>query len=177
MIKTVLIRSLWLISLVFLLSASNTAELAALELTAPYPINEANRRTYTPHVQRAAQKHKLDPALLHAIISAESGYNPQAVSPKGALGLMQILPETARDLGLSDPLEPLANIDAGAKHIKRLLKLYPNIQLALAAYNAGEGAVARNRRTIPPYPETQRFVVRVLNFYLLYRQRGLGVEF
>ncbi|HXH01773.1 MAG TPA: lytic transglycosylase domain-containing protein [Candidatus Competibacteraceae bacterium] len=143
-------------------------------LRPPHPINEAGRRRYTPHIERIARSQRIDPALIHAVISAESGYDTHAVSPKGAMGLMQILPETAAELGLADPFEPLANIEAGVRHLKRLMRRYPNIQIALAAYNAGEGAVERRTRTIPPYPETQRYVVRVLHFYMVYRRQGAG---
>jgi soluble lytic murein transglycosylase-like protein len=139
------------------------------QLQGLYPINPAKRRQYAPLIEAAARRYRLDPALLHAVISAESGYEPDAVSPRGAIGLMQLMPETATELGVN-PWDPAANIDGGARHLARLKRQYPDIRLALAAYNAGEGAVSRHRRTIPPYPETRRYVVRVLHYYMALRQ-------
>lgn len=112
-------------------------------------------------IDKAAQKHNVDPNLVRALIKQESNFNPSAVSNKGAMGLMQLMPGTARQLGVSDPFDPQQNVDAGVKHLKQLLDNYNgDVRLGLAAYNAGEGAVARNKG-VPPYRETQNYVKRI----------------
>jgi len=109
-------------------------------------------------VERAAAQHSVPAALLHSVIKVESNYNAAAVSPKGALGLMQLIPETARRFGVADVFNPADNIQGGAKYLRYLLDLYGgDYPLALAAYNAGEGAVAKYR-AVPPYPETQNYL-------------------
>jgi len=109
-------------------------------------------------VERAAVQHSLPPALIHSVIKVESNYNPAAVSSKGALGLMQLIPATARRFGVSDAFDPIDNIQGGAKYLRYLLDLYGgDYPLALAAYNAGEGAVAKYG-TVPPYAETQNYL-------------------
>ena len=109
-------------------------------------------------VERAAAQHSLPAALLHSVIKVESNYNPTAVSPKGAQGLMQLIPATARRFGVSDAFDPADNIQGGAKYLRYLLDLYGgDYPLALAAYNAGEGAVAKYG-TVPPYAETQNYL-------------------
>jgi soluble lytic murein transglycosylase-like protein len=128
-------------------------------------INEANRQRYAAQIALVANKYGLDPRLIHAVISAESAYNPGAVSPKGAMGLMQLMPGTADRFGVDDPFDPLANLHGGARYLRWLMDKFNNLQLALAAYNAGEGAVIRYGNTIPPYEETRVYVSRVLNFY------------
>ncbi|MDX1654917.1 MAG: lytic transglycosylase domain-containing protein [Candidatus Competibacteraceae bacterium] len=158
-----------LAGLVLLLGAGSAdAQLPGFE--PPHPINETNRSRYSSAIERAARRQRLDPALVHAVISAESGYNPRAVSSKGAMGLMQLMPATARLYGVDDPFDPVANIEAGTRYLRRMVDRFKNLSLALAAYNAGPGAVARYRNTIPPYLETRRYVVRVTNFYIHYRQ-------
>lgn len=117
-------------------------------------------------VSATAQRNSLDPRLLHALIAVESGYNPEAVSPKGAVGLMQLMPGTARRYGIQDPRDPLQNLQAGARYLSDLLRMFDNdVSLALAAYNAGEQAVIRHGRRIPPYPETTAYVPKVLALY------------
>lgn len=123
-------------------------------------------------VSTAAQEHALDPALLHAVISVESGFNPRAQSPKGAQGLMQLMPETARRLGVQDAWDPQQNIQGGARYLRGLLDQFDgNLELALAAYNAGENAVLRYGRQIPPYRETLAYVPRVLAEYASFGKR------
>lgn len=117
----------------------------------------------------AAERHDLDPAWLRAIAHAESGFRADAVSPKGALGVMQLLPATAKDYGVTDPFSAAQSIAAGARHLARLLRLYDGDRvLAAAAYNAGEGTVARYGG-IPPYHETVAYVAKVDALYALYR--------
>ncbi len=112
-------------------------------------------------VERVAGEQSLPPELLHSVIQVESNYNPNAVSPKGAQGLMQLIPATARRFGVADAFDPLENIRGGAAYLKYLLGLYGgNYTLALAAYNAGEGAVARYG-DVPPFPETSDYLKQV----------------
>jgi soluble lytic murein transglycosylase-like protein len=135
----------------------------------PFRVNKANQKLYTPAIDRIAKKHRLDPALVHAVISVESGYNPRAVSPKGAMGLMQLMPATAERFGVKDPYDPTSNIDGGVRYLRWLMKHFKNPRLAVAAYNAGENAVKQYKNTVPPYPETQHYVIKVLNLYMYYR--------
>ena len=110
----------------------------------------------------AARRHNLDPSLVQAVVAVESGFRPDAVSPKGAQGLMQLMPATARYLGVKDSLDPVDNLDGGTRYLRGLLARYNgDVRRALAAYNAGEGAVARHGG-VPPYPETLAYVRRVL---------------
>lgn len=112
-------------------------------------------------IDAAASKHNVDANLVRAIIKQESNFNPTAVSHAGAMGLMQLMPGTARALGVTNPFDPQQNVDAGVRHLKKLLNDYNgDVALSLAAYNAGEGAVARNNG-VPPYPETQDYVKRI----------------
>ncbi|MCP5423644.1 MAG: lytic transglycosylase domain-containing protein [Gammaproteobacteria bacterium] len=142
-------------------------------LKKPVKINKANQKRFAPPIERIARQHQLEPALVHAVISAESGYNPRAVSSKGAMGLMQLMPDTARRFGVTDPFDPEANIQGGVRYLRWLLNQFNSIKLAVAAYNAGENAVIRYRNNIPPYDETRIYVFRVINFYLYYRLIGI----
>jgi soluble lytic murein transglycosylase-like protein len=122
----------------------------------------AAAQQYLPQVQQAAARYGVDPALIEAVIQQESGWNPQATSASGAAGLMQLMPATARGLGVSDPYDPAQSIDAGARYLRGQLDRYHgDVRLALAAYNAGPGAVAQYGG-VPPYPETQNYVAAVL---------------
>jgi soluble lytic murein transglycosylase-like protein len=145
-------------------------EMPALEAVAPGQVSGTNRRRLTPHIERVATRYQVEPALVHALIAVESGFDPNAVSPRGAIGLMQLLPETALDYGVQDPRDPIANLHAGTRHLRRLLNRYRNISHALAAYNAGEGTMDGARRQVTLL-ETRRFVVRVIGLYQRYRGR------
>ena len=117
-------------------------------------------------VGRVAASVGADPRLMHAIIAAESGYNARALSSKGAIGLMQLMPATARRYGVTDAWDPEQNLRGGALYIVDLLKQFDNdVSLAVAAYNAGETAVIRGGRRIPDFRETRAYVPRVLSFY------------
>jgi len=143
------------------------------EVPKPGQISRSNQQQLLPIIQRYAKQYKVQAALIHAVIAAESGYNPVAVSSAGAIGLMQLMPTTAADYGISsarDLYEPEINIDVGTRHLKGLLQRYRNISHAIAAYNAGEGATDRYRRAVP-YLETRKYVVRVLKFYQRYKTR------
>jgi soluble lytic murein transglycosylase-like protein len=116
-------------------------------------------------VAETARRHGLAPELVMAVISVESGFEPKAVSPKGAQGLMQLMPATAKELGVADPLDPAANVDGGTRYLRDLVARYGgDLRKALAAYNAGMGAVARHGG-VPPYKETREYVDRVLKRY------------
>jgi soluble lytic murein transglycosylase-like protein len=117
---------------------------------------------YADIVARAASKHDLDPALLAAVAHVESRFNPQAVSPKGAQGILQLMPQTAKRFGVKDAFDATQNVEAGARYLSWLLTRYEGrTDLALAGYNAGENAVDRYKG-IPPYPETRTYVTRVM---------------
>ena len=121
---------------------------------------------YQQQVEHAARVHAIDPALLHAIIAVESDASPVAVSRKGAIGLMQVLPATGRRFGATNLFNPAQNIDAGARYLRVLAAMFNNdLPLVLAAYNAGENAVTRYGNRIPPYPETTHYVSRVIQRY------------
>ncbi len=126
----------------------------------------ARSAQYDPIIEKAAASSSVAPDLLRAVIVVESGFNAHAVSRKGAVGLMQLMPETARRYGASDRYDPGQNVQAGARHLKSLIDRYGrDLKLALAAYNAGEEAVDRHGGRIPPYRETQAYVPRVLKIY------------
>jgi soluble lytic murein transglycosylase-like protein len=118
---------------------------------------------YEPLIQQSAASHGVEAKLVKAIIQTESAYNPGARSPKGAMGLMQLMPQTARQYEARNAYDPRANIEAGVKYLKTLLDQF-ELPLAIAAYNAGEGAV-RRFGGIPPFPETQDYVTKVLSLY------------
>jgi membrane-bound lytic murein transglycosylase B len=116
-------------------------------------------------IEQAAARHNVDPNLVRAVVKVESNFNPNAVSRKGAMGLMQLMPSTARQLKVKNPFDPEQNVDAGVRHLKQLLESYGgDVKLTLAAYNAGAGAVARSSG-VPHFAETQNYVRRITNLY------------
>jgi soluble lytic murein transglycosylase-like protein len=116
-------------------------------------------------IVQAAARHNVDPNLVRAVVKVESNFNPNALSRKGAMGLMQLMPSTARQLNVKNPFDPEQNVDAGVRHLKQLLESYGgDIKLTLAAYNAGAGAVARSSG-VPRYAETQNYVRRITDLY------------
>ena len=128
------------------------------------------RSRYTSQIQAAAQASNLDPALIHAVISAESGYNPSARSRAGAVGLMQLMPETAARYSVTNRWDPEQNIHGGSRYLRDLMQMFNNdLRLALAAYNAGENAVVKYGNRIPPYRETIAYVPKVMTYYRKYR--------
>jgi soluble lytic murein transglycosylase-like protein len=123
-------------------------------------------RRYSPIIETASRSHGVEVALVHAVITAESGYNPGAVSRAGARGLMQLMPETARRYGVRNIMDPSENIQGGVKYLRELLTMFNGDKaLAVAAYNAGENAVIRYGNRIPPYAETTHYVPKVLGLY------------
>ncbi|MEK6604752.1 MAG: lytic transglycosylase domain-containing protein [Nitrospirota bacterium] len=143
--------------------------LARLKPTLPASkLNEA--------ILHTSHKHSLSPALVHAVIRAESAYNPNAVSSKGAMGLMQLMPGTASLLKVSNPYDPEENISGGVRYLRYLLDRFGgNLELALAAYNAGESRVLRTNQ-IPRISETQQYVRKVIRFYLDFSKEGIGAR-
>ncbi|HYD96972.1 MAG TPA: lytic transglycosylase domain-containing protein [Noviherbaspirillum sp.] len=137
------------------------------------PQLSARRSALEPLLQRAAAAHGIQPALLKAIIEVESGFNAQARSPKGAVGLMQVMPATAARYGRFDLYSPEQNLDVGARYLRDLLALFNgNVRLAVAAYNAGENAVIRHGRQIPPYAETIKYVPMVMERYSRFQSQA-----
>ena len=178
------LRFLWvLVPLVILGAASRTGEAEAVVpaetphgeerapevVAAPVAVPEPpppEARRFAKIVEDISRTHGVDAALVHALILAESSYDPDAISGAGASGLMQLMPETAKRHGVRDPFDPADNIRGGVKHLKQLLALFDgDVELAIAAYNAGENAVIRAGYRIPPYAETERFVPRVIGHY------------
>jgi soluble lytic murein transglycosylase-like protein len=124
----------------------------------------ADPSAYDEIIKKVAMAHRVDVALIKAVVHAESGFNPRALSKKGASGLMQLMPETARRYGVLDPFDPAQNLSGGVLYLKDLLRIFnDNHRLAIAAYNAGENAVKRYKG-VPPYEETRAYVRKVLRF-------------
>jgi soluble lytic murein transglycosylase-like protein len=127
---------------------------------------------YDSIIEKAATAESVEPNLLRAVIVVESGFNSRAVSKRGAMGLMQLMPATATRFGVSNPYDPLQNVHAGARYLKFLIDRFgQDVRLALAAYNAGEDAVDRNGGQIPPFSETMAYVPRVMKIYQMLRSQ------
>lgn len=140
---------------------------AAAPMTSPGDKHWLTRsRAFDPYIESAAREAQVQPQLVRAIIVVESAFNPKAVSRRGAIGLMQLLPETARRYGASNAFDPQQNIAAGTRYLRDLIARYgDNLELVLAAYNAGADAVERYGKRIPPYSETRQYVPAVLSIY------------
>jgi soluble lytic murein transglycosylase len=140
------------------------------ELKGDKPAATLASSRYDDLITKASEAHGVSFCLLKAIIRAESGFNPKAVSPKGAMGLMQIMPETVKRLDVTDPFDPWENIMGGARYFKTMLERFGGtLRLAIAAYNAGPDVVDQYGG-VPPYPETQKYVKQVLRFYNHYKK-------
>jgi soluble lytic murein transglycosylase-like protein len=138
-------------------------EAATPAATEPLEASTPAAVPYGEIIDKVAAEQGVNAKLVRALVQVESAYRPRARSPKGAMGLMQLMPATARQYGVADPYDPTSNIQAGIKHLKSLLQRFPkSVALALAAYNAGEGAVTRFN-AIPPYAETRNYVSRILS--------------
>lgn len=132
----------------------------------PWVPSADDMKRYAAIIDNAAKSNQLDAALVHAVIKAESSYNPNAVSPKGAMGLMQLMPDTAKRFGVVNAFDPVENINAGTRYLRELLRLFNgNLELAIAGYNAGEGAVMKAGNAIPAFNETRAYVPKVLAYY------------
>ncbi len=145
--------------------------------TEPVAFKAPGRVHYADHIATVGRDFNIDPGFLAAVMHVESRGNARAVSPKGARGLMQVMPATAKQMGVGDPLveldDPLTNLRTGAAYLKTLQRRFGNnLDLVLAAYNAGEGAVMKYGRKIPPYRETQGYVVSVMDRYRGLRAAG-----
>lgn len=143
-------------------SINSVSQAAAASLSAP----TASRTQLLTMIEKISEKHGVDNKLVKALIRQESGFNPNAKSKAGAMGLMQLMPQTAKHLGVADPYNPIQNVEGGVRYLKSMLNKYNgNIILALAAYNAGPGAVDKYSG-VPPYKETQNYVKNILANYL-----------
>lgn len=132
---------------------------------------DRNRELHGPVIDQYASRYGLPASLLHAVISAESAYDANAISRAGAVGLMQLMPETARRYGVVNRRNAADNIDGGARYLRDLLVMFNyDLTLALAAYNAGEGAVKKYGNKVPPYRETENYIIKVFSFYRKYQQ-------
>ena len=135
------------------------------------PEAPANSGELDALIEGAAAKYGVEPDLVRAVVRAESGFNPAAVSPAGARGLMQLMPGTAQAMGVSDAFDPGQNVDAGVRYLKQQIDRFGDVRLALAAYNAGPNAVAKYGG-VPPYRETRDYVNRVLSYRAVYGRDG-----
>lgn len=128
--------------------------------------SQKNKQALTPAIRHLAKHYRLPSALVHAVIQAESAYDTTAVSRAGAVGLMQLMPGTAKMMGVKNRTDPIANVNGGLRYLRYLLRRFDNnLILALAAYNAGETAVMKYGGKVPPYPETRNYIRKVLKFY------------
>lgn len=134
------------------------------------PFWKINQSKYDPYIKKLSKEYKLPRSLIHAVIMAESTYDPNAVSKAGAVGLMQLMPETAKRYGVINRKNPLDNMHGGVRYLNDLMIMFNyDLKLVLAAYNAGENAVKRYNYKIPPYKETKNYVKKVINYYNKYR--------
>lgn len=141
---------------------------AGAQVRAPYPTREQVSADIETSIRDAAIFYGVDPVLIRSVIQQESGFNPWAISRKGAMGLMQLMPKTAWSLGVTNPFNPRQNVFAGTLYLRQLLDEYKSANLALAAYNAGDGAV-RAYGGVPPYAETVEYINRIAYLYRAHR--------
>jgi soluble lytic murein transglycosylase-like protein len=169
-------RSLYVVAVFSILSFwSRAYDLSAIDIDQIK--KRKNEETLTPIILKAANRHEVDPSIIKAIIMAESSYNPKAVSKRGAIGLMQLMPTTAKALGVEDIFNPEQNINAGVRYFKQMLqKFNGNTTLALAAYNAGSSKV-RKYNGVPPYKGTKRFIKNVFKYHKIYKKELKGRTF
>jgi soluble lytic murein transglycosylase-like protein len=147
-------------------------KMPAVKKTLTVPNLDVKAAAYASVIEQVADDVGVDSALVHAVIVAESGYNPKATSRAGAQGIMQLMPATAKRYGVKDSLDPGQNIRGGVRYLKDLLDMFDNdLELAVAAYNSGENAVIRHGMKIPPYKETRAYVPKVLSLYGAFRGR------
>jgi soluble lytic murein transglycosylase-like protein len=167
--KNMFCSALLLISILFATGKGNAKEPFQTrqfkEVTLSTSNSTANDRKIHSLILQAARRHKIDPLLITAIIYQESRFRQFAVSPVGAQGLMQLMPRTAMSYGVHDSFDPGQNIACGTAYLRDLIDEFGKVELALAAYNAGEGAVRRYKNTVPPFPETLNYVASVLRQY------------
>ncbi|MFT5132890.1 MAG: soluble lytic murein transglycosylase-like protein [Gammaproteobacteria bacterium] len=131
----------------------------------------ANKKKFASTIEYYASRYSLPTSLINAVITAESAYDPNAISRAGAVGLMQLMPETAKRYGVRNRRSPSDNVNGGTRYLRDLLKMFDNnVTLALAAYNAGEGAVKKHGNQVPPYKETRNYVKKVIAYYKEYRK-------
>jgi len=148
---------------------------ASLMYDVPFKFRHKKERLFHPIILQEANRYDIDPALVKAIIMAESGYNPRAISKRGAKGLMQLMPSTAEDLGVEDIFNPEQNISGGVRYFKQLVNRFDgDVKLALAAYNAGSQKV-RDYQGIPPYKSTHYYIEKVFKYYQKYKNQ-MAVE-
>lgn len=133
-------------------------------------VNTVFRKKFAAYINQMAKKHHLEPAFVHAIVSAESAYNPNATSRSGAMGMMQLMPMTAKRFKVKNAYDPYQNVAAGAQYLRILLNEFGSLELAAAGYNAGEGSVRKYNRSVPPYKETMAYVPKVMAFYRKYKK-------
>jgi soluble lytic murein transglycosylase-like protein len=146
---------------------------ASLAATRVFMPSQADIERYSHIIETAAKAYGVDISLVHAVISAESNYDRYAISRTGAMGLMQLMPDTARRYGVQNIMDPTENIHGGVRYLADLLVMFKGrLDLAIAAYNAGENAVIRSGLQIPPIAETRHYVPKVLGFYRNFQSRG-----
>ncbi len=132
---------------------------------------DKNKKKYTATIDYYAQQYRLPKSLLHAVITAESAYDPNAISRAGAVGLMQLMPDTARRYGVRNRRNPSDNVSGGTRYLRDLLRMFNNnLALALAAYNSGENTVKKYGYKVPPYIETRNYINKVINYYKQYQK-------
>ena len=151
---------------------SGAASIGAARVAQLFMPAQADILRFSSLIESASKTHGVDSALVHAVITAESGYNPGATSKAGARGLMQLMPGTAARYGVRNIVDPQENINGGVRYLRDLITMFNgNLELAVAAYNAGENAVIRHGNRVPPYAETVHYVPKVLGFYRKFQSR------